>query len=73
MEEMRRIGAHYVVTDSGTLKQCVVEIMEDRVVNYFTFADELPLTEWLGGTIELKRNAEGILQAWQEGKLLKQK
>lgn len=72
MEELRRVGVHYVVTENGTLKQCVVEIEEDRVVNYYTFTDELPLTEWLGGTIELKRNEEGFLQAWHEGKLLKQ-
>lgn len=72
MEELRRVGVHYVVTENGTLKQCVVEIVEDRVVNYYTFTDELPLTEWLGGTIELKRNEDGVLQAWHEGKLLKQ-
>ena len=37
MEELRRVGAHYVLTESGTLQQCVVEIMDDRVVNYYTF------------------------------------
>ena len=39
MEELRRVGVHYVVTENGTLKQCVVEIEEDRVVNYYTFTD----------------------------------
>ncbi len=72
MEELRRVGAHYVLTESGTLQQCVVEIMDDRVVNYYTFTDELPLTEWLGGTIELRRAEEGTLQAWQDGKVIKQ-
>ena len=46
--------------------------MDDRVVNYYTFTDELPLTEWLGGTIELRRAEEGTLQAWQDGKVIKQ-
>ncbi len=72
MEDMRRVGAHFVETESGILKQCVVEIMGSRVVNYYTFTDELPLTEWLGGTITLQRNEDGTLQAWQEGKLIKQ-
>ena len=28
-----------MLTESGTLQQCVVEIMDDRVVNYYTFTD----------------------------------
>ena len=43
----------------------VVEICGDRVVNYYSFTDELPMTEWLGGVIALKRDAEGIMHAWQ--------
>lgn len=50
MEELRRCGAHTVVLPDGTiLQQAVVEIAEGRVVNYYEFREELPMTEWLGG------------------------
>lgn len=65
---MRRIGAHKVVTPSATLNQAVVEISDGRVVNYYEFSDELPMTEWLGGTIEVRRNANGMLQAFKDGR-----
>lgn len=69
MEKLRRCGAHEVITASGaTLIQAVVEIEEGRVVNYYEFRDELPMTEWLGGTIEIKRDEDGILRAFWQGK-----
>lgn len=68
---MRRCGAHKVLLpDGSTLRQAIVEIHESRVVNYYEFHVELPLTEWLGGTIEVRRNEEGILQAWHNGMML---
>ena len=62
---MRRVGAHKVITQGQELTLAVVEICGDRVVNYYSFTDELPMTEWLGGVIALKRDAEGIMHAWQ--------
>ena len=54
MIDMRRCGAHVVHLPDGTrLEQAVVEIVEDRVVNYYEFTDELPMTEWIGGTCEI--------------------
>jgi len=69
--EMRRCGAHEVKLPDGTvLSQAVVEVWEGRVVNYYEFREELPMTEWLGGQIELKRDAEGTLCAfWNHQKL----
>ncbi len=67
---MRRIGAHEIITDGATLRQAVVEISGDRVVNYYEFRDELPMTEWLGGTIIVSRDDEGILRAVKDGVLL---
>lgn len=67
---MRRVGAHKVITESETLTQAVVEIYDDRVVNYYEFRDELPMTEWLGGTITVKRDDEGILRASKDGKVI---
>lgn len=68
---MRRCGAHEVtLTDGRVLQQAVVEIENGRVVNYYEFRDELPMTEWLGGTIEVRCDEEGVLSAyWQNEKL----
>ena len=51
-------------------KQAVVEIQEGRVVNYFEFREELPMTEWLGGEIRVERDEEGILRALWNGKVI---
>ena len=70
MEELRRVAAHEVIIGEDKPIQAVVEIEEGRVVNYYEFRDELPLTEWLGGKIEIKRDDEGILRAYQNNKVL---
>lgn len=68
---MRRCGAHQVILPDGSiLRQAVVEIQEDRVVNYFEFREELPMTEWLGGEIRVERDEEGILRALWNGKVI---
>lgn len=68
---MRRCGAHQVILPDGSiLQQAVVEIQEDRVVNYFEFREELPMTEWLGGEIQVERDEEGILRALWNGKVI---
>ena len=69
MDDIRRCGAHQVILrDGSTLQQAVVEIREGRVVNYFEFREELPMTEWLGGEIRVERDEEGILRALWNGK-----
>ena len=71
MAEMRRCGAHQVILPDGSiLQQAVVEIQEGRVVNYFEFREELPMTEWLGGEIRVERDEEGILRALWTGKVI---
>lgn len=51
---MRRIGFNDVILPDGTkLVQAIVEIEGSRVVNYYEFDGELPMTEWLGGTAEV--------------------
>ena len=69
--EMRRCGAHVVsLPDGSQLTQAVVEVEEGRVVNYYEFRDELPMTEWLGGEISVARDEEGILRAtWRNESL----
>ena len=71
MEGIRRVAAHEVdVCGKETLSMAVVEISEGRVVNYYTFSDELPMTEWFGGRIEIKKNEDGSLSAYWQGTLL---
>lgn len=71
MAEMRRCGAHQVILPDGSiLQQAVVEIQEGRVVNYFEFREELPMTEWLGGEIRVERDEEGIFRALWNGKVI---
>ena len=71
MEDFRRCGAHLVILPDGSiLQQAVVEIQEGRVVNYFEFREELPMTEWLGGEIWVERDKEGILRALWNGKVI---
>lgn len=68
---MRRCGAHQVILPDGSiLQQAVVEIQEGRVVNYFEFREELPMTEWLGGEIRVESDEEGILRALWNGKVI---
>lgn len=71
MEEVRRCGAHEIVVENSmTLVRAVVEIFADKVVNCYEFRDELPMTEWLGGRIDIKRDEEGILRAYHLGRRL---
>lgn len=71
MEEVRRCGVHEVkLPDGRCLRQAVVEIEDGRVVNYYEFTDELPMTEWLGGIIEIRRDEEDVLRASWKGKEL---
>ena len=56
---IRRIAAHKVVVDGETLRQHVVVISEGRVVDCFPLTEELPMTEWLSGTIDVLDDAEG--------------
>lgn len=66
MEEgIRKVAAHEVRVGGSVLIQAVVELKEGRVVNYYTFTDELPLTEWLGGVIEIRES-----KAYWNGRIL---
>ena len=57
--------------DGYRAQQAVVESAEGRVVNYYEFREELPMTEWLGGEIRVERDEEGILCALWNGKRIK--
>ncbi|WP_018463579.1 hypothetical protein [Segatella paludivivens] len=52
-DEFRRLGFHELKVSGKVLHQVIVEVIGDRVVNYYEFTDELPMTEWIGGTCEI--------------------
>ena len=67
----RLVAANRIITaDSKVVSLGVVEI-ENRSVSRVSRLDgEQPFTEWIGGTIAIKRSADGTLAAYKEGRLL---
>ncbi len=53
VDELRRLGFHELKVSGVVLHQAIVEVLGDRVVNYYEFTDEVPMTEWMGGTCEI--------------------
>lgn len=50
---LRRVAANVIILPDGTrLRNHVVELLAGRLVNVYPLEGELPLTEWLGGTIQ---------------------
>lgn len=69
---LRRIAANRIILDDKQLTQCVIEIEGDIVKSYYPLTDELPFTEWLGGTITLTKYKDGTIRAFKDGKQLSQ-
>lgn len=63
---MRKVAAHRIVASDRTIEMGIVELEAGRVVDYYPFTVERAMTEWLGGTIEI-RNERGCLRAFHEG------
>lgn len=70
MRKVRRIAVNSVVVGGSTIVQCVVELYEGIVTGYKFLDCEQAATEWLGGTVELKEDAEGLVHAYKNGKPL---
>lgn len=66
----RRIAANRVIIDDRQLIQYIVEIENGIVTNYYPLTEEQPFTEWLGGTILLTKDANGIIRASKDGKFI---
>lgn len=62
---LRKVASHRVEDEDGNVwVQAVVSLENGRVVSVEHFEDELPMTEWLCGTIELKHDETGGYSAW---------
>lgn len=66
---MKRYAAHQIVLEDGTaIEQGIVELFDGGVVaRTFPFWHEQPMTEWLGGVIEVKADEAGRLRAYHHG------
>ena len=67
---MRRIAVHELQAEKQTLSQAIIELTDGHVTDYYPFTDELPQTEWIGGTVILRRNKQGLIQAFKNNRLL---
>lgn len=68
MKRGRNVAVHEVLLPDGSrIRQGMVTIVDGVVMQYRSFTGELPMTEWLGGTIRLEEDADGQLRAAYEG------
>lgn len=61
---MRRVAASRIYFNTNEFRtNYVVELIDHFVVNYYPLQGEIPITEWLGGTIIIRnRQAYHIRQ-----------
>lgn len=67
---MAKYAAHHVVAPERNYTQAIVETDAGKVKNIYPFTLEEPFTQWLGGTILIKKSHFGGLEAWHEGRKL---
>lgn len=67
---LRRVAAHRVKTRDEELRMCIVEINDGIVTDYYTFSEEQPFTEWIGGTIDIITDETGARFAVWQGERL---
>ena len=52
---IHQYGVNRVIMDGMQYLQCIVTIKDDEIIDFRTFTEEQPFTEWVGGTIEIIR------------------
>ncbi len=50
---IHQYGVNRVIMDGVQYLQCIVTIKDDEIIDFRTFTEEQPFTEWVGGTIEI--------------------
>lgn len=53
---VRRFGVNRLILDGIVHLQCVVTVKDGEVIDFHPLTEELPFTEWRGGTVELIRD-----------------
>ena len=70
MTRRRRVAVNRLIVDDETFVNCIVEICDGVIYDYFTFDEEQPFTEWIGGTWNVVKDAEGRMRAIRDGIML---
>lgn len=65
----RKIAANHINTPDANITLGVVEIEGDIVRRYYPLEAEQPFTEWIGGSITIRRTPQG-LQAFKSDRLI---
>lgn len=52
---IHQYGVNRVIMDGVQYLQCIITIKDDEIIDFRTFTEEQPFTEWVGGTIEIIR------------------
>ena len=57
----RKVAGHEVHLPDGTVMQPgVVELFDGMVKKTYPLVEEMPQTEWIGGTIDIRREGENL-------------
>lgn len=68
---MRRIAANFIHTPNETIEQAIVVIEAGVVTEIYPFTHEEAMTEWMSGTIDVRKDSEGILRAYRQNTPIK--
>ena len=67
----KRVAVHELRYGKTIINQAYIDLCDGKVLDYGCLHEELPMTEWLGGTIVLKREKGGVIRAFWNGEPLK--
>lgn len=70
MTRRRRVAVNRLIVNDETFVNCIIEICDGVIYDYFTFDEEQPFTEWIGGTWNVVKDAEGRMRAIRDGIML---
>lgn len=70
MTRRRRVAVNRLIVNDETFVNCILEICDGVIYDYFTFDEEQPFTEWIGGTWNVVKDAEGKMRAIRDGIML---
>lgn len=66
----RRIAAHRIVNEQHTIELGLVELTDGWVSDCYPLVEELAHTEWMSGTIYIRKNSNGKYYAYYKGQRL---
>ena len=69
---MRKVAVHSLMVEptGQSMEMVVIEMRDGIVTDYYPFTNEQAQTEWIGGTVILRKNEQGQLQAFKNNRLL---